>query len=503
MVYLVLNINVMNKKILSIVALLTMNLGVNAQGISYETDTLNTFALGTNLGSSVFSDIDGDGDQDLFLVGNLPFVGPGGSIYKNDGAGVFTQSQSPSGLDNSSSAFADIDGDGDQDLVYTGTNFYLGFGVVSETKIFKNDGTGAFTHYTVVTGTLLTSGLQGVHSGSVNFGDVDADGDQDLLLSGYTNQSGNDTTILYENDGAGVFTTMIGAPFYSANHSSAKFLDIDGDTDLDVLLTGLNGSSGYPLLNFYKNDGAGNFTHFVSTIPGGEGVSYSAFDYSDIDGDGDLDILVTGKLISNQAFTAMYVNDGDGEFSVMGGTNFVDVYSGDVEFNDVDSDGDEDVLLTGTDGTNFYSKLYENNGSGIFTEVLNMPFLTSKEGCVDFADIDGDNDSDLVIIGTENAQGSIRTQIYINHSQQSSGLNSISENSSISIYPNPVQNELFIVLEKEEITQVKISALSGKIVKSINNTTSNSVDVSNLEKGVYILTVNTHNGVSNTRFVKK
>jgi ELWxxDGT repeat protein len=75
--------------------------------------------------------------------------------------------------------------------------------------------------------------------------------------------------------------------------------------------------------------------------------------------------------------------------------------------------------------------------------------------------------------------------------------------SQLTVYPNPVQTELFIVLKNEQISQINIMDLSGKIVESISNMTSNSIDVSNLETGVYILAVYSHNGVANTRFIKQ
>jgi len=72
----------------------------------------------------------------------------------------------------------------------------------------------------------------------------------------------------------------------------------------------------------------------------------------------------------------------------------------------------------------------------------------------------------------------------------------------LNTYPNPVQNELNIILNDKEITKMDILDLSGKVVLSIYNTV-NSINVSDLNQGVYILKVYTQTAVSNTRFVKQ
>lgn len=73
----------------------------------------------------------------------------------------------------------------------------------------------------------------------------------------------------------------------------------------------------------------------------------------------------------------------------------------------------------------------------------------------------------------------------------------------VNIYPNPVQNELFVQLEEGQITQLDILDLSGKVIKTITSSNAKSIDVSNLTQGVYMLKVYTETGVSPNRFVKQ
>ena len=77
--------------------------------------------------------------------------------------------------------------------------------------------------------------------------------------------------------------------------SSVAWGDYDGDGDLDILLTGFN-SSNLPISKIYENNinVGGTFTDIINA--GLEGVSFSSVAWGDYDGDGDLDILLTGRI---------------------------------------------------------------------------------------------------------------------------------------------------------------------------------------------------------------
>ncbi|MFD1552062.1 hypothetical protein DNU06_00820 [Putridiphycobacter roseus] len=82
------------------------------------------------------------------------------------------------------------------------------------------------------------------------------------------------------------------------------------------------------------------------------------------------------------------------------------------------------------------------------------------------------------------------------------GIKDLGENSAIKLYPNPVQNLLNIELPEEKIKQVAVYSISGQLVKPIfiNN---NTIDVSALKAGIYILTIKTETAVYTNRFVKQ
>ena len=144
-------------------------------------------------------------------------------------------------------------------------------------------------------------------------------------------------TNLYRNNGFGIFTKIEGVPFVNVFYSSISFADVDGDNDEDVLIIGEDGSAaGFTKL--YFNDGLGNFTESTNNSFAGE--TRGDVEFFDVDNDGDLDFLITGSLItSNGASTKLYINDGSGNFSEAPETNITSIFDGDIAVEDVNQDG--------------------------------------------------------------------------------------------------------------------------------------------------------------------
>ena len=84
-------------------------------------------------------------------------------------------------------------------------------------------------------------------------------------------------------------------------------------------------------------------------------------------------------------------------------------------FSDVDNDGDEDVLITGKPERERIAKLYNNDG-GVFTEVSDTPFDGVWYSSVAFSDVDNDGDDDLLITGQNNNSLERIAKLYINES---------------------------------------------------------------------------------------
>jgi hypothetical protein len=350
---------------------------------------------GVTYGQAAFADTDGDTDKDLVITGlnisNIPIT----RYYENDGSGIFTPA--PTNITNIQRGtinFGDLDGDNDMDALITGVS---GSGILAE--MYTNNGTGTFT---LVSGTPFTP----VHSGSVAFGDTDGDGDTDILLAG----AGNSGVLakLYNNNGTGLFTTVAGALFQGVAMGNAFLTDIDGDNDRDAFLIGSSGT--YGTATFYTND-AGAFTPLIKSPF--TGVLESASAFADIDGDSDIDVLISGKDLSGSVVARLYTNDGNGYYTIVPGTPFEGVSVGDIGFSDIDGDGDQDVLITGYHINHSTAKLYTNNGAGVFTLVAGTPFSPNQRGSLNFSDIDGDGDEDVLLTGYNGSYQSI-AELYVN-----------------------------------------------------------------------------------------
>ncbi|MEM7204506.1 MAG: VCBS repeat-containing protein [Planctomycetota bacterium] len=168
-------------------------------------------------GDVVAADLDGDGQQDLLFV-DLDR----NRLYWNTGNATFveasTSPQPPAREVSLSAVAADVDGDGDQDLV---------FGNVSQDSMFINDGLGVFTDE--------TSARLPVDMGrttAIACLDADGDGDTDLAFA-----DRNARTRLYLNNGYGFFTNVSAARI-TGERQVGEFIeagDVDGDGDPDLL----------------------------------------------------------------------------------------------------------------------------------------------------------------------------------------------------------------------------------------------------------------------------
>lgn len=269
-------------------------------------------------------------------------------------------------------------------------------------KLYTNDGTGNFTE-------IINTPFDGVWSSSIDFADVNGDGYEDVLITGENNSQFR-IAKLYINDGTGNFMEMINTPFDGVRRSSIGFSDVNDDGNQDVLITGLNNSE-QKITKLYVNDGLGNFTEIMNT-PFIQ-VSRSAIAFSDINSDGYEDVLITGWDNSQEKIAKLYINDGIGNFTEIVDTPFDGVSIGDIAFSDINGNSYPDVLITGSNNNSeSISKLYINNGLGNFTEVEDTPFPGVVIGSVAFSDINNDGSNDVFITG-EN-YGTLITKLYTN-----------------------------------------------------------------------------------------
>lgn len=329
-------------------------------------------------------DVNGDGWIDLLITNGLQ-GGQSNFLYINDGAGGFNAVVNDTIVkDNAPSdgaTFADTDNDGDVDC-YT-ANWYN-----TPNLFYTNNGTGAFTK---ITGTVTNSGG---YCETASWGDYDNDGLVDLYV---TNSAGVNKNLLFHNDGGNTFTKITSGAVVNdiTDSRSVNWTDIDSDGDLDIFVTNETNQNE----NIYRNDGGGTFTK-ITTGPLvtnlGNTMSSSWGDY---DNDGDLDVFLANDGSSN----ALFRNDGNFNFTkiINDTVSNTNAHSFSSAWSDIDNDGDIDLFVTNSFGTALKQLgfLYLNNGNASFTRVNNTsPAIDSSwsYGCA-FGDYDNDGFQDLAV----------------------------------------------------------------------------------------------------------
>jgi len=314
-------------------------------------------------------------------------MGGEGETFVPLGAGL-------TGVEQSSSDWGDFDSDGDLDLVIAGSG---GVGVGWITKIYENKGNGSFES--------IGAGLPGVKNGFVGWGDFDSDGDLDLVLTGQTSTL-NSTAKIYENQN-GSFEP-VGADLTGVDDSSSDWGDFDSDDDLDLVITGqvLNGpgTGGENIARIYENEGEGDFSPVDAEL---EGVENSSSRWGDFDSDEDLDLVITGATSIIFTVATIYENQDDGTFEPIE-SDLTDVENGSSEWGDYDSDGDLDLVITGSET----ATIYENEGDGSFSQI-NAGLEGVQLSSSGWGDYDGDEDLDLVVTGV-NSSSDLSTTVYEN-----------------------------------------------------------------------------------------
>ncbi len=248
---------------------------------------------GTFVQCSSFSDIDNDGNLDLFVCHDDGKSRP----FRNMGDGSmqwtttdFIDPESTVASDDSGNygnVWTDYDGDGDADLYIAKCR--QGVNNPNDGRrlnlLFENDGNGNYTDVAESVG-LMPRG----QSWSADFADIDNDGDMDAFVLNHGYAQNDVPSELYENDG-GSFTEITAAAGIVSDLDDVGtgiqnyFGDFDNDGFVDLIVT-----SGAGEHRFFANNGDNTFTHDPNALPTGN-LDMQSLAVGDLNNDGSLDIV--------------------------------------------------------------------------------------------------------------------------------------------------------------------------------------------------------------------
>ncbi len=305
---------------------------INNKGV-FEVSTPSSVA-GLKFANMTFGDYNNNGTLDMFTTGQDVNGNPKSFLYQNDGKGNFKVDQefneyrAVPDMFNADARFLDYDLDGDLDLIFSGT------------------GTGGFPQGGIRVNTLLDPKITTNNYGqNSNFGylygmnlamrdakldiaDMDGDGDTDIVAMGTARRQTGNTFIDYpqllllRNQTIESKNAKFGS-FFSYNNiynatsiildsvekGDIKLVDFNNDGLVDITLAGLDVKAN-PVTKFYLNEGGfGNFTLSKNeSIPQ---YKEAAISWGDADGDGSMDMVISGNKLVGSSTSIFLNNQGD------------------------------------------------------------------------------------------------------------------------------------------------------------------------------------------------
>lgn len=387
-------------------------------------------------------DYDKDGDRDL-IVANFNTSGEdyNNTIYYENIGGlvpVFNYVKNRLLIDemidvgtSAHPVFFDWDGDGLKDLLVSNDGYYEGGNFVSKVAHYKNVSQGANLQFQNINDSIINFRSLNIIGTRLAFGDLNNDGDQDLLVGDATGRLN-----YFQNIGTATSPNFIFSQGYYQNidigaDAAPQIVDVNRDGLLDLLVGERNGN-----INYYRNTGS---------------LSFPVFSF-ETDSFGKLNV---GLATYGIGYSAPLLYDVNGNY---------------------------ELLVGSYKGALYHYSNIDGNLSGTF-QLLDSAFQNINEltKCYPaMSDVDGDGKFDLVV---GNQSGGV--VLYTQNNNNSIAENQL-ENASVKVYPNPVAD--FLNVESMAAQQLNLYSLQGDLLQNFTiGGGLTKIDLSKLSSGVYYL----------------
>ena len=289
---------------------------------------------------------------------------------------------------------------------------------------------------------------------------------------------------------------------------SVNLADIDNDGDLDAIVsTAIWPIVSTDVVQIFRNDlypsgeGSVSWTKIIPSIDSGLRYMYNA-SFVDLDGDSNLDILATEVENSNGAGDFFYYEDSNNDpydGSAFSKTTWATTIGNPaaVQLYDLDDDGLKDIILSNGNQVASSNQLvwYRKTGAGIFDSENVIDATQSNTFVFTVNDFDKDGDLDIASC----SYGSDDLTWFENEKYTLTVLNN--SINKIKIYPNPTKDKLYFKSSIAEDFNISVYDILGKKVLENSVNINKSLDVSQLHNGIYIIRFDDYN--STYKFVKE
>ncbi len=243
----------------------------------------------------------------------------------------------------------------------------------------------------------------GASSSEIQSIDVNLDGNIDLVSAGTSGGSGE--ILINLGNGDGTFRSGTTYTLSAVSGITLQIVDVNNDNILDIVTAGDDGGTG-TIVSVLQGQSGGTFAAATSFAVGN--VDLDSITLSDINGDGFLDLGVSGDDASDNGVVAVLLGNGDASFSSQ--TNFsTDIRrTFDVEFADINNDGVKDLVTAGTEAfTTGTVTISLGNGDGTFGSSVSYVVSDQRAESLVVADLNDDGNLDIVAGGYDDPDGKV------------------------------------------------------------------------------------------------